>query len=270
MARRKRQSEFEQWIEVFAKLPWQVCLALAPVAWFGFNLLSKIEPPPVADVSQLGHTVAYQLAGTVGMFMQALAPAALLLAALTSWIATRKRASLLEQTKRRNESEPLLSLHWKQFESLVAAHFEQQGYHVALTKAGADGGVDAIAKKGGETFLIQCKQWRATQVGVGVVRELFGVMSAQGATGAYVVSAGPFTRPAVEFAEGRNIELIDANRIVRSAKPTTDQSASAQPNCPKCGAGMVKRTAKRGANAGNPFWGCSRYPDCRGTLSIDG
>ncbi len=33
--------------------------------------------------------------------------------------------------------------------------------------------------------------------------------------------------------------------------------------CPKCGAAMVLRTAKKGANAGNQFWGCSRYPDCK-------
>ena len=39
--------------------------------------------------------------------------------------------------------------------------------------------------------------------------------------------------------------------------------------CPKCGAVMVKRLAKRGANAGSYFYGCSRFPHCRGTRSID-
>jgi predicted RNA-binding Zn-ribbon protein involved in translation (DUF1610 family) len=33
--------------------------------------------------------------------------------------------------------------------------------------------------------------------------------------------------------------------------------------CPACGAGMVLRTAKKGANAGNQFWGCSTYPACK-------
>jgi len=28
---------------------------------------------------------------------------------------------------------------------------------------------------------------------------------------------------------------------------------------------MVRRTAKRGANSGNEFWGCSQYPGCKGT-----
>lgn len=37
------------------------------------------------------------------------------------------------------------------------------------------------------------------------------------------------------------------------------------PECPVCGNEMVRRKAGRGSNAGNFFWGCSRYPGCRGT-----
>lgn len=35
--------------------------------------------------------------------------------------------------------------------------------------------------------------------------------------------------------------------------------------CPKCGAVMVTRKAKHGSFAGRSFWGCSRFPECRGT-----
>ena len=34
-------------------------------------------------------------------------------------------------------------------------------------------------------------------------------------------------------------------------------------NCPRCGGTMILRTAKKGANAGNQFYGCSNYPKCR-------
>src|SRR4051812_13163236 len=37
------------------------------------------------------------------------------------------------------------------------------------------------------------------------------------------------------------------------------------PHCPSCNRTMVKRTARRGINAGSEFWGCSEYPRCRGT-----
>ena len=38
------------------------------------------------------------------------------------------------------------------------------------------------------------------------------------------------------------------------------------PDCPKCDRPMVRRTARRGANAGSEFWGCSEFPRCRGIV----
>jgi hypothetical protein len=36
-------------------------------------------------------------------------------------------------------------------------------------------------------------------------------------------------------------------------------------SCQKCGGGLVLRTASKGANAGNRFYGCSGFPKCRYT-----
>ena len=33
--------------------------------------------------------------------------------------------------------------------------------------------------------------------------------------------------------------------------------------CPKCGGALIRRLAKRGAMAGNAFYGCANYPKCR-------
>ena len=33
--------------------------------------------------------------------------------------------------------------------------------------------------------------------------------------------------------------------------------------CPLCGGKMVKRVAKKGAYAGEEFWGCENFPHCR-------
>jgi len=38
------------------------------------------------------------------------------------------------------------------------------------------------------------------------------------------------------------------------------------PLCPHCGSEMVKRQAKSGRNIGRFFWGCPRYPACRGII----
>lgn len=40
------------------------------------------------------------------------------------------------------------------------------------------------------------------------------------------------------------------------------------PACPKCGAIMVMRTASKGKNSGNHFWGCPNYPKCTGVIPI--
>lgn len=41
------------------------------------------------------------------------------------------------------------------------------------------------------------------------------------------------------------------------------QTASEETICPRCGSKLVLRTAKKGANAGNQFYGCSSFPKCR-------
>ncbi len=41
---------------------------------------------------------------------------------------------------------------------------------------------------------------------------------------------------------------------------------NAEPVCPKCGGKMILRTAKSGSNAGNQFWGCAEYPQCKSML----
>ena len=41
-----------------------------------------------------------------------------------------------------------------------------------------------------------------------------------------------------------------------------EQSKSTEKVCPKCGKPLVLRTAKKGENSGNQFWGCSGFPKC--------
>ena len=61
--------------------------------------------------------------------------------------------------------------------------------------------------------------------------------------------------------------LADINNEVKSANLANSDTAEEMPKvnqiCSKCGAMMVLRTAQKGANAGNQFWGCSNYPKCR-------
>jgi restriction system protein len=60
---------------------------------------------------------------------------------------------------------------------------------------------------------VQCKQWHAQQVGVTIVRELYGVMAAEGATGGYRAS-GRFTKEALQYASSRNIDAYTSALIL--------------------------------------------------------
>jgi hypothetical protein len=59
-----------------------------------------------------------------------------------------------------------------------------------------------------------------------------------------------------------------AMSVTPSTGPATASPASKIPLCPKCGVPMVLRTAKNGAQAGKPFYGCPNYPKCRVVLPV--
>jgi four helix bundle suffix protein len=77
------------------------------------------------------------------------------------------------------------------------------------------------------------------------------------------------------FAEqgGFTENLYRTRMKVRGAQQSdkSDRSDSSDqpsaPACPKCGKPMRQRTARQGPHAGETFWGCSGYPECKGTLS---
>lgn len=56
-------------------------------------------------------------------------------------------------------------------------------------------------------------------------------------------------------------------RLSKARLETRDAQVAAlgAPKCPKCDKPMRKIIAKKGRNAGNPFWSCTGYPDCNGT-----
>jgi four helix bundle suffix protein len=64
------------------------------------------------------------------------------------------------------------------------------------------------------------------------------------------------------------------NQMRRSDKSDTSYASdmAAKPParaCPICGQPMVQRIARKGPRANQPFWGCSGYPDCKGTRAAN-
>ncbi len=282
----KRQSTIEDLIDISATLPWWVGVMLAAVAYGIFHWMAGWEVGPVKGPQGLGGVVGTQLARTLAVFLQYLVPIAFLIGAAISAYGRRKRSSLLSRTATSGDSKSFHDMSWREFELLVGEAFRAKGFRVRETGGGGpDGGVDLVLLAGSEKYLVQCKRWRALKVDVSTVRDLYGVMAATGASGGFVVSAGEFTKDAAAFAAGRNVELINQRQLmamVQEARSGSAQSKatetrsnvvaaaipSTRPKCPNCGSEMTGRVAKRGANAGKSFWGCSTYPKCHGTVPI--
>lgn len=161
-------------------------------------------------------------------------------------------------------------LDWRRFERFMCEAFRRQGYVAQTTGPGPDGGVDIRLSRDGQIFLVQCKQWRSRKVGVRQVRELAGVVSAESATGGIFVCSGAYTREAESFAAVSGIRLVGSLELAEMLRlcPEEDQAPSSSTSCPKCGQELVRRLARRGANAGAEFLGCSGFPRCRHTEAV--
>lgn len=66
-----------------------------------------------------------------------------------------------------------------------------------------------------------------------------------------------------------SLNCEDFNNSNKCVYPGTQFGLSIDsPMCPKCGAKMIVKVARKGNNHGNKFWSCSKYPQCNGVLSI--
>lgn len=235
-------------------LPWWVSASLALGA---YAILPSALPAPMVN------------GGLVGIITFGLLAIAAI-SALRAW----KMARVLEH---QTGIESIRGLPWKQFENLLGEAYRRQGYSVAETLGGgADGGVDLVLRREGMVTLVQCKRWKGKPVPVHIVREIYGILIDRGATAAKVVATASFTSEAVAFAKDKPIELVDSDALLHLLRgvQTSGKIVSARsgdepdhisPLCPRCGSVMKLREAKRGANLGKKFWGCSRYPTCKGT-----
>lgn len=277
MARRSKSSPIIDLIFLVSKLPWWLSIVLAVISCFYLNSLAVLpEIDPQKPTAHLSGVIIYNLT----YWLQYIIPVLLLIGAVKSFYNGYKRSALLNNV--RYSAEPiantLSTVSWHEFELLVGQFFREKGYKIHETAGGADGGVDLrLTASNFKTYLVQCKHWKASKVPVSVVRELYGVMIAEKAAGAFVVASGEFTKDAAAFAYGKNIELIDGSLLVASIRKEALKPNSITmyaennvviPSCPRCNSNMLLRTSRKGVNTGNQFYGCSAFPKCRATITL--
>lgn len=168
--------------------------------------------------------------------------------------------------------EALGEIDWFQFEKFCAELLRAEGFHVER-RGGAqpDGGVDLVVSQDGLSALIQCKHWKTWNVQEKVVREMLGSMTHFGVEQGAIYTLKGATKPAKEFAQQHDIDLVDGQELAQRASAMLTQETlsrvldTTKHHCPKCESEMVWRTGDF-----KPFWGCSRFPRCRGTLRHSG
>jgi restriction system protein len=240
-----------------------------PVVLFGGLALAIIGATASRETRKLlgGMTAAlaigiWSLAGTGGIWA-----ATGILMVLLTLVGLGKLAKRLPRATPGTQPFPdLETLDWHQLERLVAKYMESEGFQVNQRGGQkADGGIDLIAQKDRQ-IAIQCKHWKKWSCGPETVRELIGSMTLEKIPEGILVC-----REATDAAR----KTAEAGQIAIWDKPTMTRKLQAWPGfrqavatlgkvCPRCGAELVMRRPKQGS--GDPFWGCIRFPKCRGTI----
>lgn len=273
---RRKPSRFEGLINLAGMLPWWMGVALALGVYFGLHSLVASEGTARVPSDMTDPFAIQNIFITLATVGQYLLPLVLLLVAGVSAYGRYTRRALHQRVASSPDRRALSNVSWQQFEALVSDAFRRRGYSVRTTGSGMpDGAADLTLKKDGLTYLVQCKQWRASRVGVTTPRELYDVIASRSAAGGFVLTSGIFTDEARAFVRGKNIELMDGKALleligkvrapVKFFRDPLSINTTGAPFCPECQSRMVMRKAKHGPNVGKDYWRCARHPDCRGT-----
>jgi restriction system protein len=278
MARRNRN---EGLLHLLMESPWWVSVVFSGVVYFGL----KYWLPSLWAGSLALSSIAKGLELNAGLFAFIF-----LVPAPISFIRSLHRRKLLDT---QSGLDSIRAMSWRQFEMLCGEAYRRKGFAVEENGlGGADGGIDLMLRRGGETWIVQCKRWKTFKVGVKEVRELYGILAAERADRGIFITCGQYTQDALAFAADKPLDLVDGPTLLElvrevqthpisaAPRPTprvepsfsytpAPSPSSSPPSCPRCGALMVLRTAKRGGNAGGQFWGCSSFPKCRGIVEAD-
>jgi restriction system protein len=101
---------------------------------------------------------------------------------------------------------------WDEFSAIVAEAYRRDGYVVAPADGG---GYDFTLTKDGRRTLLQCRRWKAGQVGGGPVRELAAAIDKSEAFNGICIAANVFSTPALELARSEPIALVSGAELAR-------------------------------------------------------
>jgi len=104
----------------------------------------------------------------------------------------------------------------REFEEFISELFTKMGYSTSLTTQSKDFGADIVAKKDGETTVVQVKRYKlGNVVGVNDVNQVLGSMHLYDADRAVVVTTSNFTLDAKKLARTAPVELWNRAKLYK-------------------------------------------------------
>jgi HJR/Mrr/RecB family endonuclease len=167
--------------------------------------------------------------------------------------------------------ETLDGLSPQEFELIVLEAFSKLGYQATHTSWTADGGIDGILTQGKTKIAIQCKKYQG-KITEPALRDFYGAMKHSNFTQGIYVTTSNYTKPARDFAKGKNIRLMDGRDTLKMLRSTImsdfvlkGRTVTLPPRpvkrfCPQCGSELKMKQGPYGL-----FWGCANYPRCQFT-----
>jgi len=204
----RRKSGF---FATMADAPWWIGIVLAAIAYivmrFGF---AALMPP-----GKTAQAVADGMAQIAWVFALPF-----LVAAAVSLLRQFIRARL---RPRRRSLVTLRVLPRHRFELLVGEAFGRQGYVVEPRGSRApEGDVDLELWREGRKSVVVCRHWQVRQIGIDLIRELYGILKFERADEAIFLSSASYTHDAWQFAQGKPLRLIDGEGLLNLLEGVED------------------------------------------------
>jgi restriction system protein len=194
MARRKKTTSADSHpLDRIALLPWWAGLLLALGAFALLRFVAATSRGTAADIAQYAAPAVF-----------------VVISGISAWRRSQRDSASPTPSERGTRTQALDRLSLDDFQVLLGDAFRLQGYQVVdNTGGGAGGRVDMVLRRERETFLVLCKHWKESRIGVEAVQQLQRAMSTRNALGGFIVTIGRFSRDATSYASGCNVRLID-------------------------------------------------------------
>lgn len=162
-----------------------------------------------------------------------------------------------------------------QFEIYLKALLKELGYKVLVTKNTQDFGADLIIKKDNKKISVQAKRYGyKNKVSVDAVQQAYASMPYYKTNESWIITNSYLTKNANKLANTCKVNVYDRPRLVNwikeinpnvTAKQIIENVEPKPRKCPVCNEYLIVRTNKNKQS----FFGCTNYPTCEHTESIN-